>query len=189
MASSTSVQISELPTIVTPSLTDAIPAVNNGVTVQEALLQIMLLFGANIQIGSPSQITGLYSTGTFTPTLTFGGVSTGITYSVQTGEYTEIGNVVFFYIKITLTSKGSASGSAGVFGLPIVAGTNESLIGSVDPQSITLHGNNQMLGVVRAASQHLDLIYPQTASSTQAYTNSDFSNTSDLNISGFYFTS
>jgi len=55
---------------------------------------------------------------TFTPTLLFGGASTGMTYGTQTGRYTRVGNRVFFEVSITLTAKGSSTGAAQIGGLP-----------------------------------------------------------------------
>jgi hypothetical protein len=65
--------------------------------------------------------------GTWTPTLLFGGASTGITYSAQTGSYTRIGNLVIVEFDFTLSSKGSATGAATLSGLPIASdATNRS---------------------------------------------------------------
>lgn len=50
----------------------------------------------------------------FTPTLKFGGNSTGITYGTQSGKYWRIGNQVFYSFRIILTSKGSSTGAASV---------------------------------------------------------------------------
>jgi hypothetical protein len=57
----------------------------------------------------------------FTPTLRFGGGSTGITYTTQLGRYTRVGNLVAFNIVLILTSKGSSTGSATIAGLPVSA--------------------------------------------------------------------
>lgn len=59
-----------------------------------------------------------YEEGTFTPTVTFGGASTGITYSTQVGVYTKIGKVVTVRWGFRFSSKGSATGSVKVQGLP-----------------------------------------------------------------------
>lgn len=53
------IPISGLPVVVSALLTDIFPAVQAGTTSQETLQQVMDLFGPNIQLGSPSQITGL----------------------------------------------------------------------------------------------------------------------------------
>jgi hypothetical protein len=60
-----------------------------------------------------------YREGVFTPTVQFGGASTGITYGSPTlGRYTRIGRVVVATISVTLTSKGTATGPAQIGGLP-----------------------------------------------------------------------
>jgi hypothetical protein len=59
-----------------------------------------------------------YEEGSFTPTITFGGASTGITYGHNSGRYTKVGRAVFFYLSIFLSAKGSSTGNAAVAGLP-----------------------------------------------------------------------
>lgn len=58
----------------------------------------------------------------WTPVLEFGAASVGITYGAQTGFYSRIGSIIFFYATITLTSKGSSTGTATVDGLPVTIG-------------------------------------------------------------------
>lgn len=62
-----------------------------------------------------------YEEGAWTPGLSFGGASTGMTYDAQVGQYTRIGNLVFLQFAIDLASKGSATGVAEVTGLPFTA--------------------------------------------------------------------
>jgi hypothetical protein len=64
-----------------------------------------------------------YEEGTWTPTLNFGGATTGITYSTRTAEYIKIGKFVFASFSIVLTSKGSATGSATFTGMPFAPAT------------------------------------------------------------------
>lgn len=59
-----------------------------------------------------------YEEGSFTPALKFGGNTTGITYVTQSGRYTKIGRLVTVEIFLHLSSKGSATGTATVTGLP-----------------------------------------------------------------------
>lgn len=61
-------------------------------------------------------------TGTWTPVLSFGGASVGITYTTQTGSYIQDGELVHVRIVIVLTSKGSSTGSAQVT-LPLTSGS------------------------------------------------------------------
>ena len=63
-----------------------------------------------------------YEEGTWTPAITFGGGSTGITYSSQSGFYTKIGNTVTVQFRVNLSSKGSSTGSVVLGGLPFTTG-------------------------------------------------------------------
>lgn len=63
----------------------------------------------------------VYETGTWTPVLTFGGGSTGITYTTQEGLYTRVGNTVWVSAYVVLSAKGSDTGTALVNGLPFTA--------------------------------------------------------------------
>lgn len=56
--------------------------------------------------------------GPFTPTLEFGGASTGITYSTQQGMYVRIGKLIWVNFKIVLTNKGTSTGEARLTGFP-----------------------------------------------------------------------
>jgi len=73
--------------------------------------------GANI-----NELLDDYEEGTFTPTLSYWNGSSGVTYLAQEGEYTKIGNAVFFKFRVNLTSKGSSSGNNVIFeGFPFAA--------------------------------------------------------------------
>lgn len=81
-----------------------------------------------------------YEEGTFTPALNFGGATTGITYTTQSGVYNKTGGVVWTQLTIVLTSKGSAVGAATITGYPF----------SNNVQSITvgvMGGNANMSGL------------------------------------------
>lgn len=129
---------------------------------------------------------------TWTPVLRFGGASVGITYSAQTGEYQRIGPVIYFSLRIALTSKGSSTGTATISGLPTVAGGALASYGvNVGIASaITLTGGRTGLGGSINASTAL-ITPSQYGSGIVSATLSDaeFANTSILNISGFYMVS
>lgn len=67
------------------------------------------------------------SFGTWTPVLRFGGLSVGITYGTQVGQYLKIGRLVHYWIDVVLTAKGSSTGAATFSGLPFTV--NASLSG------------------------------------------------------------
>ncbi len=70
-----------------------------------------------------------YAVGTFTPGLTFGGGSTGMTFSSWSGRYIRIGNLIYVSAEIRLSAKGSSTGIAKVTGLPFV-GVNDAAVGN-----------------------------------------------------------
>ena len=76
-------------------------------------------FTANTALaGMTSQLLNKYEEGTFTPFISFGGGTTGITYFTQTGLYTRVGRVVTVSGSIYLNTKGSSTGVFELKGLP-----------------------------------------------------------------------
>jgi hypothetical protein len=89
-----------------------------------------------------------YEEGTFTPVLRFGGASVGITYSIQSGSFTRIGNSVSARILLNLTAKGSSVGNASIAGLPYTpAGTATAIAG-------VIFGNFGLMSALAAGSQY-----------------------------------
>ncbi len=139
-------------------------------------------FGAGVSVGNVDSATATvldhYLEGTFTPVLNFGGATTGITYTTQTGSYTRIGNRVFASIAIVLSSKGSATGVATITGMPIAAGQADA--------GNTFHtGALSMTGPVLAtiASGGTSLaLFQDNAGSWATVTNSEIANTTALTI-------
>lgn len=75
---------------------------------------------AGIYLGAndPANLLTDYEIGTWTPVLNFGGATTGIAYTTQAGTYLKVGTFVLLQCEIVLSSKGTATGSASVSGLP-----------------------------------------------------------------------
>jgi len=59
-----------------------------------------------------------YEEGTWTPTMYFGGSTTGVTYTAQGGSYTKVGRHVTLNGYINLSNNGTGTGSATIRGLP-----------------------------------------------------------------------
>jgi len=64
-----------------------------------------------------------YEEGTWTPGVSFGGGTTGITYSSQNGTYTRVGRQVTCWMYFAMSSKGSSTGNTKVTGLPFTIST------------------------------------------------------------------
>ena len=76
-------------------------------------------FTANTALaGMTSQLLNKYEEGTFTPFISFGGGTTGITYFARSGLYTRVGRVVTVSGSIYIDSKGSSTGVFELNGLP-----------------------------------------------------------------------
>lgn len=67
---------------------------------------------------------------TWTPGISFGGASVGVTYSTQLGTYQINGRLVTCNFRIILTSKGSSTGGMKITGLPFAISTAGSLAGN-----------------------------------------------------------
>jgi len=59
-----------------------------------------------------------YEEGDWTPTITFGGGATGLTYTSQNGKYTKVGRQVTILGQVTVNAKGSSTGVISINGLP-----------------------------------------------------------------------
>ena len=82
--------------------------------------------GGNIYLGGTGSANALddYEKGTWTPRILFGGADTGNTYGAQDGTYVKVGNLITAGFFINVSSKGSATGTASISGLPFNAGGN-----------------------------------------------------------------
>jgi len=133
------------------------------------------------------------SEGSFVPVLTFGGLSTGITYSAsgQQGLWTRIGSVVYINIFINLNSKGTAVGNAIITGLPFAARAGISPKGLDITKAFTgvTAGFDQMNGRVNAGESQVRLVETSNniATGVQNVTDVLFSDTSIIQVDGFYF--
>lgn len=128
------------------------------------------------------------ATGTWTPTLTFGGASVGITYTTQTGFYAQIGTVVCVWFTILLSSKGSSVGNASIGTLPVAARTSTNYI---FPGAIYFDALQVIVGNVssRLSSGGTSILmaYGGTGTAT-VITDANFQNASYVNGSIVYST-
>lgn len=124
-----------------------------------------------------------YAEGTFTPGLTFGGGSTGITFSTQTGKYRRIGNLVFVSINLVLTSKGSSTGQASITGLPFATG--DTLAWAVSAANMAASVATTLTAV--SASGATAITPSRFAAGVRTtLADTDFSGTDTLRFSGCY---
>ena len=136
--------------------------------------------------GMTSELLDDYEEGTWTPSLTFNGVTTGITYTTQEGYYTKIGNIVNIQWHIILSNKGSATGNAVLSGNPFSAfisgGANNA--GTV---AIEGNGSSWTAGTYSLAWSDGGIYIRYNGSvNWSPVTNTNFTNTTDFYGSNTY---
>jgi hypothetical protein len=131
-----------------------------------------------------SELLDDYEEGTWTPVLKFGGANAGMAASYW-GKYTKIGRMVYYFVQINLTNKGSSTGDGIIEGLPFTGGPNHcttiahiysanSLTGPIIPRAL-YNGTNIIL-------------YQQSTNGYGSVTDANFNATSQIHIVGTYFT-
>ena len=139
---------------------------------------------------SSSELFDDYEEGSWTPSITLGGGSTGMTYSRQEGHYTKIGRQVFAQFRITLTAKGSSTGQLRINGLPFTSANVFTSTG-IDGQVHIAHdngfnagnvSNNAVAGYVEGGTTYLLLTTRDSNANLDTMSSSYID--SDLSISG-----
>lgn len=151
-------------------------------------------FGANFNLtyaidrtlNSRAAIESIDTT-TFTPALAFSGGSTGITYSNQVRRYVINGNMVTFQAYVSLSSKGSSTGTVRLTGLPY-AGKNVAnflqTVHVVVAESTTT--KTQIHGQISPGNTYIE-VQGISGSSIAALDNTELGNSTTFRISGSYF--
>jgi hypothetical protein len=124
---------------------------------------------------------------TWTPAIAFGGGTTGITYTTQTGTYYKIGNVVFIYAKIVLSSKGSSTGNLTITGLPFTSTAVVDLFMWTAGISTSFPVGTAAYAETSASSTVMTTVAYGSSTATANFTNTNMANTSTIGLSGFYF--
>jgi len=128
-----------------------------------------------------------YEEGTFTPTVEFGGASTGITYVNRTARYVKIGTLVYVNIAVNLSDKGSSTGDAKITGLPFTqssVGTNFPNLNLRSVAGITF--TNCLYATANDGTTEIQLMDDNGSGTQTNLTNSDFTTTAEFNITGVY---
>jgi len=123
-----------------------------------------------------SELLADYEEGTWTPTISFGGASDGITYSFQQGSYTKVGRLVTATCVVNLSAKGSSSGNANIGGLPFAASSTYYAVGVIRISAITCDGPV----AVNTTPSETNLLFTTTSllGVISIMTDTNFSNTS-----------
>lgn len=131
----------------------------------------------NVNATTVTATNFVQETSTWTPVLAFGGASVGITYSVQSGHYTVLGDVVIATFRILLTSKGSSVGNSTIAGLPYASvNARENCV--IDTPGAAMLGMTSTPFLVISSST----LFPSQSNATgrTQLTDANFTNTSDI---------
>lgn len=127
-----------------------------------------------------------YVEGTFVPSITFGGGSTGLTYSSRGGTYTRIGNMVFCTAFVILSAKGSSTGDMVLTGLPYAATATLNSPGSVTMDGVTSGVGDSFMSARVAASTNNVFLFKHAAGIQARLTEADFTDTTTIGVSVAY---
>lgn len=127
-----------------------------------------------------------YEEGTFTPGISFGGGTTGITYAAQVGNYTKIGRMVVAEFGVTLSAKGSSTGQAKITGLPVAANASSLSTGAVKWANTAGNWVDIVIGM-DLTTVILSGAAAAAATNTTLLTDASFGNTTTIQGSIVYF--
>lgn len=138
-------------------------------------------------INMNQQTFGNLLSGSWTPDLTFGNNNVGISYSSREGTWVKIGDMVYVRGSITLTAKGSSTGSARIRFLPHTANAVRHYLVHVQYTSAFTNLTMPQDNYVEANDGLIQL--GQRASAGTGWVNvtdTNFTNTSSLSFSAIY---
>jgi len=129
-----------------------------------------------------------YEEGTFTPGVTFGGASVGVTYTGNnSGTYTKIGRLVYITGNLEISNKGSSTGDAQITGLPftVSAPNNSNFSGLALASFVATYVGTPVL---RTFSGETRIIVAQNSEAgvLSNIVNTNFFNNSQIRFSGCY---
>ena len=170
------------PTLTTPIVTTTIGV--GGATASASGSGVT--FPATQSASSDANTLDDYEEGTWTPTVTFGGGSTGLTLDAgaSVGRYVKIGRSVTINVRILFTNKGSSTGAAVIGGLPFTSGGSFAPCGHFLNGGITFTGVPQFM--VNAAATTFSCGQVTTAGTASGLADTNFSNSSDLFLQTVY---
>jgi hypothetical protein len=131
-----------------------------------------------------------YVTASWTPNIQIGGSSTGITYTHQLGYYTQIGNVIFIWMEVVLSSLGGLTGTVSISNLPVATGptaTNQVIPINYYTQVTDAGFTSFCLQIPVSSSSGSFTLSSATGSAVTVMTASQTTNTFEFRANGFYF--
>ena len=146
-----------------------------------------IAFPATQSASSDANTLDDYEEGTWTPSVTFGGNSVGVTYNSRVGTYIKIGKTVFFQAYLGLSNKGSSTGAMRFAGLPFTSQTTGDAYTSISFYcgAATGTSGSYMLYIPPGGASTVEVLFSQTGTGA-SFSNNNCLNASDFIISGTY---
>ena len=176
--------IASSPTLITPIITTTLGVGN----ATPASTGAGISFPATQSASSDANTLDDYEEGTWTPTIAFGGGTTGITYSQQVGIYTKIGRMVHVSGYVYLSSKGSSTGSATLTNFPFAGANIANLYQSAMQGYYSQLATGQGVIFDMAANGSLVTLEYPAATSVATHSNTTFNNNTGFEFSFVYQT-
>lgn len=146
----------------------------------------------SVVINGGSNLNAFTTSGVITPVVQIGGSSVGITYGFQNGLYSKIGNIIYFSIRVGVTSIGalSAGDPVTITGLPFTATTtsNDSCCFTCEWTHVTFPALYTSIGAQAGGTFFTPFFNSNAVASGRVQmTGAAFATTTnEIRISGFY---
>ena len=127
-----------------------------------------------------------YAKGTWTGSIEFGGASAGQTYGENNCNYTVTGNVVHVQGIISLSAKGSSSGTARIAGLPFTSSSATSQAGLSINYGTGFASLTSLPSALVSGSATTALLSNWGASGVTVLTEANFTDATSIRFSGTY---
>jgi hypothetical protein len=135
-----------------------------------------------------SELLADYEEGTWTPGISFGGASVGVTFTGTSGFYTKVGNVVTVSCYANMSSKGTSVGAARITALPFTCANSTAAYAATAILFTNITFLGQVSGYVNINDNTIDLFQTTELGVASALTNTNFANNTSIIINLTYRT-
>ncbi|KKL96810.1 hypothetical protein LCGC14_1840750 [marine sediment metagenome] len=127
-----------------------------------------------------------YEEGIFTPTITFTAGSGTVTYTTQLGQYTKIGNTVFFQLDIETLSIASRTGVVKIGGLPFTNSANFSTATVGFAAGLAITAGQTLAAYVNVSATTIALLIWDSTIGTTTFQHTQWTDDGRILVSGHY---
>jgi hypothetical protein len=132
-----------------------------------------------------SELLNDYEEGTFTPGITFGGASVGMTGTFN-GRYTKVGRAVTISGLIALSAKGTSTGTAVLTGLPFASSNGAGSYTAICLRYYNTSFSNAFQGYLSQNTSTVTLEQITTGGTVNVMSDSNFTNSSAMIVNFTY---